>query len=91
MSCQSVSACFRAGSTARKTCFDRNLNSRHLLGVTPQGPEVVSPGGKGASVHNQLFGEQGREQLPVQPGFRALVATLRQMSELHDRLEPLEN
>ncbi len=38
------------------------------------------PGGNGAGMRDRSFGRESREQLALEPGFRALAAALRQMS-----------
>ena len=78
------------GSIVPRTGFSRNLNSRYLLGVASGSGDLVSPGGTCARVRHQSFGQQGREQLAVQPGLRALARALREVAKLCDRLEPLE-
>ncbi len=80
-----------SGSVVGRTWSGTNLNSCHRLGVASGSLEVVPPGGKGACVGDRSFGQQGREQLAVQPGPGALAAALRKMPALRDRLEALEH
>ena len=67
-----------------------NWKSLHALGGRRL-CQVVSPGGNGAGVGDQLLGQQSHEELAEEPGLGAFVVVLGQMPELCQRFETLEH
>lgn len=75
---------------ALATWWKAKENSRQRLGACRE-RQVVSPGGKGASVLNEFLRQKGDEQFPIKPGLGALLIVFRQVAELGNLLKALED
>ena len=78
------------GSMAVLSWLRTKRTSRQGLGVLRR-RQFVSPGGKGAGVPDCLVGEQGEEELAVEPGAGALGIALGQVAKPGQRFQALED
>ncbi len=79
----------KGGSMSLRSWLRTKRPSRQGPGVRRR-RQVVSPGGNGAGVVDGLVGQQGEEELAVEPGAGALGVALGQVAAPGQRFEALE-
>src|SRR5512137_2290913 len=86
-----ISLSLSHGMIAWITWRKANVNSRQALRRLQSVCDFVAPGGKRASLLDQLLGEQGHKQLPIQPSLGALRVALGQLPDLRNLFEALKH